>query len=192
MTVTLEGSGGQPGEAFETPGGTGLVAGLSAAAGAAARGWLLARVGGDRLGTSGGEGGVPGPSPRLARRVSRAGGGRAAGGAPVARGPSPAPKCAVGVGGRERGRREQSPGPAAAALVRPAARPETREVPGEGSLGAPAPTRGLRRQWAPGGGGATSTRRPRAPRTCQPVPIPRAGFVRRLVDLPAVGGCSWT
>lgn len=158
MTVTLGGSGGQPGEAFGTPGGTGLVAGLSAAAGAAAWGWLLARVGGGRRGTSGGEGGMPGPSPRLARRVSRAGGGRGSCGPGALTGPRSA------RGGRGRGRREQSPGPAAAALVRPAARPETREVPGEGSLGAPAPTGGLRRQWAPGGGSATSTRRPRAPR----------------------------
>lgn len=111
MTVTLGGSGGQPGEAFGTPGGTGLVAGLSAAAGAAAWGWLLARVGGGRRGTSSGEGGMPGPSPRLARRVSRAGGGRAAGGAPVARGPSPAPE-ARGVGGGEAaGNKVQAPRP---------------------------------------------------------------------------------
>ena len=189
MTVTLEGSGGPPGEAFGTLGGTGPVAGLSAAAGAAGPG-LAARPGGRR------------PAGHLRRRGRRAGPFSALG-PPCEPGgrrerllrpgsPRPSPTRARGGGGRGLGRREQSPGPAAAALVRPAAPPETREVPGEGSLGAPAPTGGLRGQWAPGGGSATSTRRPRAPR---PVSRPRSlgqGLRGGWSTSPCWGGCSWT
>lgn len=113
MTVTLEGSSGPPGEAFGTPSGTRLVAGLAARrgwaqrgaarrapfpAGCAERAWQLERL-----------------------RLQEA-----------SLGPD-----TLGEGrGRERAK-SQAPQPR-----RPAARPETGAVPGEGSSG----------RWAPGGG----------------------------------------
>lgn len=69
---------------------TGLVAGLSAAAGAEAWDWRLLRVGGGRRGTLGGEGGALGPSLRQAWGASRAGGGNGS------RGPGPSPGAASG------------------------------------------------------------------------------------------------